>query len=44
MREHEITQILKWIGFYPGALIITEQMLRDAIGYAYSMGYTDGSQ
>lgn len=43
MREHEIEQILKWIGFYPGALV-TEQMLRDAIGYAYSMGHTDGNQ
>jgi len=43
MREHEIEQILKWVGFYPGALI-TEQMLRDAIDYAHRMGYTDGSQ
>lgn len=44
MREHEIEQILTWIGFYPGAPIITEQMIRDAINYAYSIGYTDGSQ
>ncbi len=43
MREHEINQILTWVGFYHG-VVITEQMVRDAIDYAYRMGYTDGSQ
>lgn len=43
MREHEIQMILKWIGL-PKDGLITEGMLRDAINYAYNMGYTDGSQ
>ena len=43
MREHEIKLIFSWIGFRPDGLV-TEQMLRDAIDYAYRMGYTDGSQ
>jgi hypothetical protein len=42
MREHEIKQILKWVGYRPGA-VATEQMLRDAIHYAHRMGYTDGN-
>jgi hypothetical protein len=42
MREHEIQLILQWVGYRAGS-VITEQMLRDAIGYAHSMGYTDGS-
>ena len=32
--------ILTWIGFKPGGLI-TEQMIRDAIRYAYQSGFTD---
>ena len=43
MREHEIQMILKWVGLAKDGLI-TESMLRDAINYAYNMGYTDGSQ
>lgn len=43
MREHELQLILKWVGFTEGKLI-TEQMLRDAVNYAYNIGYTDGSQ
>lgn len=42
MREHEIRQILHWIGYRPGGTV-TEQMLRDAIDYAFQIGYTDGS-
>jgi hypothetical protein len=41
MREHDIQQILKWVGYRPGGAV-TEQMLRDAISYAHQMGYTDG--
>ncbi len=43
MREHEIQLILKWIGYQQGGLI-TEQMVRDAIKYAYDMGFSDGRQ
>jgi len=43
MREHDVQSILKWIGFKPG-MVVTEQMIRDAIKYAFDMGYTDGSQ
>ena len=43
MREHEIAMILKWIGL-KGDGLITEEMLLNAIKYAYDMGYTDGSQ
>lgn len=43
MREHELQLILKWIGYSQGVLV-TEQMVRDAINYAYKMGVTDGSQ
>lgn len=42
MREHELKLILKWVGFVEGKTV-TEKMIRDAINYAYSMGYTDGS-
>lgn len=41
MREHELQMILLWIGLQQGKLI-TEQMLRDAINYAYNAGLTDG--
>lgn len=44
MREHEIKMILNWIGAGDGTRLITEAMLRQAIDYAYRMGYTDGSQ
>lgn len=40
MREHEIQMILTWIGFRPG-VVITEQMIREAIRYAYQNGYSD---
>lgn len=43
MREHELQMILQWIGLQAGK-VITEQMLRDAINYAYQAGFTDGSQ
>lgn len=43
MREHEIQMILKWIGICQDGSF-TEQMVRDAIIYAYKMGVTDGSQ
>jgi hypothetical protein len=44
MREHEIQMILKWIGATNGQRLITEEMLRQAIGHAYQMGFTDGRQ
>lgn len=42
MREHEIQLILKWIGVCQDGTY-TEQMVRDAIDYAWRMGYTDGT-
>lgn len=42
MRDFEIEQILKWIGFNPRNLV-DRQMFVDAMNYAYQMGYTDGS-
>jgi hypothetical protein len=42
MREHETKLILKWIGVCEDGRF-TEQMVRDAINYAYSMGHTDGN-
>ena len=44
MRENEVQLILKWIGFNLHGGYITEAMLRDAIKYAYEMGFTDGRQ
>jgi hypothetical protein len=44
MREHEIQMILNWIGAGDDTRLITEDMIRQAIHYAYQMGYTDGSQ
>lgn len=41
MSEHDILEILKWVGVRPDGLI-TEQMIRDAIIYAYNMWFTDG--
>lgn len=43
MREHELQLILEWIGLRQDGLI-SEQMVRDAIKYAYDMGFTDGRQ
>jgi hypothetical protein len=43
MRDHELSLILKWIGWIPGTPV-TEQMLLSAIQYAYDMGLTDGRQ
>lgn len=44
MREHEIQMILKWIGAADHQRLITEEMIRQAIHYAYQIGVTDGRQ
>lgn len=44
MRESEIQLILKWIGASSDDRLLTEEMLRQAIQYAYQMGVTDGRQ
>lgn len=44
MREHEIQLILTWIGAADTQRLITEEMVRQAINYAYQMGFTDGRQ
>jgi hypothetical protein len=41
MRQEELELILKWIGYYSGEML-SEEMLPDAINYAYNMGFTDG--
>ena len=42
MREYEIQLILKWVGSNRDGTF-NEQRIRDAINYAYKMGFTDGS-